>query len=91
MDDHRYAELLSAVLDLRSATQMSFAKVHQRFDEQEARFQNRADAMEERWDCRFGALEGRVEGGFHAVEDRFGGIEATLGDIRDRLSVVEQR
>jgi hypothetical protein len=80
MDDERYAELLHAILDLRSATELGFDSMNRRFDDVYARF----DALEERWDRRFGALERRVEDGFRAVS-------ASLDDVRRRLSIVERR
>ncbi len=78
MDDRRYTELLNAILDLRSATEMGFVNVHQRFDAQEARSQNNIDAMEERWERRFSALETRVEDGFRNMDRRFGALEARM-------------
>lgn len=80
MDDARYADLLSAILDLRNATEFGFSDVGRRFDDVYRRF----DQMEERWDRRFRALETRVEDGFRAVA-------SSLDDIRQRLTVVQQR
>ncbi len=85
MDDRNYAELLNAVIDLRSATELGFVNVHRRFDEHEGRWERRFGALETRVetgfrevDCRFTALEARVETGFREVDCRFTALEARV-------------
>ena len=76
MTDGQYQELLNAILDLRGATELGFARVNHRFDD----VYYRLDSL----DRRFAAVDVRVEQGFRDVS-------VALTEIRDRLTAVERR
>jgi|ERR1700722_7220282 len=77
MSDREYAELLSALVDLRSATELGFERIDRRFQ----RVDSRIAALEgriERLELRFDGLESRFDGlvRIERFESRFDGLES---------------
>jgi hypothetical protein len=73
MDDRQYEELFGAILDLREATDLGFAQVYRRFDEER-----------DRSDRRFNALETRMEAGFRDVSSSLQEIGSRLSVVEQR-------
>ena len=85
--------LYEAILQLKDATELQFAKVHVRFDRLESRFEG-LEGKVDRLDHRMGRLETRVEHLETAVMRNtadLGIIKIDVAKIDARLSRVEQR